>query len=647
MLWCDKIASELDGPQLINDSKTPSGRVHVGALRGVLIHDAVFRAIQDRGLPVRYTFGVDDYDPLDELPVEEKEFFTPYLGAPLCNVPAPPGSPASDLAEHYIREFFDIFRELGVEAETYRLRDVYRSGKFNETIDAILHNAATVRRVYKEVSKAQRPDTWYPFQTVCEQCGRIGTTEVTSYDGKEVGYTCRSDLVTWARGCNYSGKVSPFDGHGKLPWKLEWTAKWKVFPITVEGAGKDHTTKGGSREVAAACLREIFGQEPPLNIPYEFFLVGGAKMSSSRGVGAAAREIADLLPPEILRFLMIKTKPKQPVNFSPDEKSIIKLFNEFDRLHWRTYHDIQITAEEKRVHHLSEVRSEGEFYEADFQLVATIIQLSHLNLVQEIEQRKGSPLTSTDLRHLERRVQSARYWLSHYASHEEKIVLQESLPERAGALTASQRAFLHQLATLLPSTPWEDDELQTQIFAIARSTPISAAQAFQAIYRVLIDRDSGPKAGNLVAFLEPSFVVKRFTELPYSKYEFWQETSVPEEELESWLAEHRPHIAGVSVRLELGTSKGNLPHRETNEHFIPGLGVIEFSIQLDDHKLYTKRVIVNKFKGFNINVQDEIAHFETYGRDYIDGLVKKYELPVSSCVTDVAPSPIAEVSSGN
>ncbi|NOT54424.1 MAG: lysine--tRNA ligase [Deltaproteobacteria bacterium] len=599
MLWCDQVASELAGPQLINDSKTPSGRVHVGALRGVLIHDAVFRAIKDRGLPVRYTFGVDDYDPLDELPVEAKEFFTPYLGAPLCNVPAPPGSSAPDIAEHYIREFFDIFGELGVEAETYRLRDVYRSGRFNEAIDAILHNAATVRRVYLEVSNSQRAETWYPFQTVCEQCGRIGTTEVTGYDGKEVEYTCRANLVTWARGCNYSGKVSPFDGRGKLPWKLEWTAKWRVFPITVEGAGKDHTTKGGSREVAAACLREIFGQQPPLNIPYEFFLVGGAKMSSSRGVGAAAREIADLLPPEILRFLMMKTKPKQPVNFSPDEKSIVKLFNEFDRLHWRTFHDPKITAEEQRVHHIAEIQPEGDFYEADFQLVATILQMPHLNLVHEIEKRKGSPLTAIDLRHLERRVESARYWLKQYASDEEKTALQETLPERARALTATQRAFLHQLATVLPATPWEDDALQTQLFAVARSTPIAPAQAFQAIYRVLIDRESGPKAGNLIAFLEPGFVVKRFTELPYTQEEFWRETAVTEAELEAWLAEQRAHITGVGVRFERGAASG----------------VVEFSIQLDDQKQHTKRVLR--------------ADVETAGRAYVEELGKKYELPVA------------------
>ena len=156
----------------------------------MLIHDVVFRAIQARGLPVRYTFGVDDYDPLDELPAGEEEFFRPYLGAPLCQVPPPPGSSFSDISEHYIQDFFSVFRDLNVEAETYRMRDIYRSGQFNEAIDAILRNAATVRRIYQEVSKSERADNWYPFQTVCEQCGRIGTTEVSDYDGKEVSYTC-------------------------------------------------------------------------------------------------------------------------------------------------------------------------------------------------------------------------------------------------------------------------------------------------------------------------------------------------------------------------------------------------------------------------------------------------------------------------
>ena len=545
MLWCDKIAAQVEragGEQLINDSKTPSGRAHVGALRGVLIHDVVFRAIQARGLSVRYTFGVDDYDPLDELPAGQDEFFREHLGKPLCNVPAPPDSAYSDVAEHFIHDFFSVFEDLHVEAEKYRMRDVYREGRFNEVIDAILCRADVVRGVYKEVSKSERPEDWHPFQAVCEQCGRIGTTEVTAYDGKEVTYTCRPDLVTWAAGCGYRGKVSPFDGNGKLPWKLEWTAKWQTFGITIEGAGKDHTTKGGSRDVAAACLRRIFGQEPPLNVPYEFFLVGGAKMSSSKGLGVSARAMADFLPPEILRFLMIRTKPKQPVNFSPDEKSIVKVFNDFDRLHTRAHHDPKVSEDEKRVYRLSRAGADDDFYTADFQLVATVAQLPHLDLMGELEKRRGSPLTSFERAQLERRLQTARIWLAEYAGPDERILLQETLPKRAEELTAGQRAFLHRLAARLPDVPQEDDALQAALFDVARLTPIAPAQAFKALYRILLDRDSGPKAGNLLAFLDQDFLLNRLRELPYDDVTFWQETGVSREDFEAWLTEHEPHM---------------------------------------------------------------------------------------------------------
>ena len=620
MLWCDKIAAQIEkggGEQLINDSKTPSGRAHVGALRGVLIHDVVFRAIQARGLPVRYTFGVDDYDPLDELPAGEEEFFRPYLGMPLCNVPSPPGSSFSDIAEHYIQDFFSVFHDLNVEAETYRLRDIYRSGQFNAAIDDILRNAATVRGVYKEVSKAERPDNWYPFQAVCEQCGRIGTTEVTDYNGKEVTYTCRPDLVTWAAGCGYQGKISPFDGKGKLPWKLEWTAKWKTFNITIEGAGKDHTTKGGSRDVAAACLRRIFNQAPPLNIPYEFFLVGGAKMSSSKGLGVSARAMADFLPPEILRFLMIRTPPKQPVNFSPDEKSIIKIFNDFDRFHTRVHRDPSVSEDDKRVYHLSQTTLDDDFYAADFQLVATIAQLPHLDLTSEIEKRKGSALTPVEREQLERRAQAARYWLEHYASPEERIVLQKTLPERAAELTASQHAFLHQLAARLPDIPQDDNALQAAVFDAARLTPLAPARAFQAIYRTLLDRDSGPKAGNLLAFLARDFLLQRFCALPYDQAAFWRETSISREEFDAWRAEHREHIKQMTSEakllppLPLGEGRGAGENHTLLEASVR-LGVLECVVELEDNRTHMQRVQLGEFA--------EQAAFDAAAQAYVESV---------------------------
>jgi lysyl-tRNA synthetase class 1 len=546
MFWTEDVAAKCTGPQIINDSKTPSGRVHVGALRGVLIHDAIFRTLREKGIEARYLFGVDDYDPLDEIPAGKGEHFEKYLGQPLCNVPPPDNSPATDMAEHYIREFFEIFDELGVKVEKYRMRDVYQSGRFNSAIDTILQNAATVRRVYKEVSNSDRPETWYPFQVICENCGRIGTTEVFAYDGREVSYRCRPDMVKWARGCGHEGRISPFDGRGKLPWKLEWVAKWVTFPVTIEGAGKDHSTKGGSRDVSAACLKAIFSKEPPLNVPYEFFLVGGAKMSSSRGVGASARQIADLLPPEVLRFLMIRTKPNSPVNFDVKEEGIVKLYNEFDRFQARTVHEKNATPDEAFVYRLAELTPEDDYYNANFQVVSALVQMPHLDVVEQITRRKGAPLTEIERRHLDQRIASAQKWVADYATEEEKTRLQETLPARASELTAAQRAFLHRLADVLPETPWDDDNLQAKIFEIARLTPIEQPVAFKAIYRVLLDREQGPKAGNLLAFLEPGFVIPRCRELPYDTLEFWRQTAISEEDLTKWRTQQAEKIAGFT-----------------------------------------------------------------------------------------------------
>jgi lysyl-tRNA synthetase class 1 len=320
--------------------------------------------------------------------------------------------------------------------------------------------------------------------------------------------------------------------------------------VTIEGAGKDHSTKGGSRDVSAACLQAIFDKEPPLNVPYEFFLANGAKMSSSRGIGAAARNIADLLPPEVLRFLMIRTKPLTPVNFDVNEAGkikeewFVKLFNEFDRFQSRTIHEKNATPDEAYVYRLSEVQPEEDYYSANFQLVSALVQMPHLDVIEQITKRKGAPLTETERQHLDRRIASAKLWVEQYASEEEKTRLQETLPARAQELTAAQRAFLHRLAEVLPQTPWNDDSLQTKIFEVARLTPIDQPVAFKAIYRVLIDREQGPKAGNLLAFLEPGFVVPRFLDpaLAFDTLEFWRQTATSLEDLEKWMTQQQEKI---------------------------------------------------------------------------------------------------------
>ena len=105
--WADQLANQLshETAQVINDSKTPSGRIHIGALRGPLIHDLVYRACQSAGIPAAFMYGYDDFDPLDNIPPYLKyEEYQPYLGKPLRYVPSP--NPKLSYADFFIGELF-------------------------------------------------------------------------------------------------------------------------------------------------------------------------------------------------------------------------------------------------------------------------------------------------------------------------------------------------------------------------------------------------------------------------------------------------------------------------------------------------------------------------------------------------------------
>jgi lysyl-tRNA synthetase class 1 len=602
MHWTDEVAETLKsypmppnagGVHVINDSKTPSGRAHVGALRGVLIHDAMFRTLKESGVQVKYRFGCDDYDPVDELPHGMKEQYQQYLGQPLCNTPAPPGSSATDMADHFITDFWSVFKDLGVECEFYRMRDIYRAGTFNEAIDRILSQAERVREIYKEVSNSDRPKGWLPFQVICENCGRVGTVECTNYDGKTVEYVCKPDLVEWAKGCGHRGKASPFDGKGKLPWKLEWVAKWATFPVTIEGAGEDHNTKGGSRDVAAHCLKAIYGRNAPQNIPYSFVLVGGKKMSSSKGLGVSAREVADFLPPEMLRYLMLRTKPLSQTNFEPTEEALVKLFNEYDRAHAKTFAvppDPKFPIHEKKNFTLSVVHTQdaaemAAYFECEFQLVLALVQMPHLNILAEFERIKGSPLTPIERSHMDRRVHAAKYFIANMALPEERLTLQTTPPARTSELSAVQRGFLHMLAEKLKTCEWTGEALQGAVFDAARQTPIDQPTAFLAFYRVLLDNTKGPKAGNFLAFLKREDLVRLFSAVPLDEAEYLSQSTSTIDEVRKFALE----------------GKSKAIHALYASRSIGGKTFLEARITTDDGKSHVRRV-------------DATADFETTER---------------------------------
>ena len=92
MFWADEIAASAIGPQVVNDSKTPSGTVHVGSLRGPVVVDTIARALRSASVPVELRYGVDDLDPMDAQALLTPDAIERSMGVPLAHVPDPPAT---------------------------------------------------------------------------------------------------------------------------------------------------------------------------------------------------------------------------------------------------------------------------------------------------------------------------------------------------------------------------------------------------------------------------------------------------------------------------------------------------------------------------------------------------------------------------
>ena len=521
MFWADRIAKDIQEKRakeigagkklLIRDEKTLSGRVHIGSMRGVAIHGLVGEVLSGYGIENEYRYELNDFDPFDSIPgYLDASVYTEHLGKPLYTVPSPePGF--ANYAEYFGEELKGVIKKAGFFPEYYRATELYQSGKMDECIRIALTRVADVRRILKEVSGSVKDESWLPISVVCEHCGKMMTTRAYDFDGDTVGYTCDKG-PDGTLPCGHEGRIAPWKGAAKLFWKVDWAAKWAVQGVDIEGAGKDHSTKGGSRDVAKHIAIELFGIEAPFDIPYEFFLVGGKKMSSSKGRGSTAYEMSELFPPEVFRLSLIGKDINQQIDVDPAGDSVPRMFDWYDELAEKVRNGE--SDDFTRLYELCQLpkyqAEDAVPWQMRFSLVSLIVQMPHLDLQQEAQQVKGSPLTVDELRVLEERASYARFWLSTYAPEENRYELQHGAVTYA--LSESQRSALKALHGYMAGEQRMGEELHERLHAFKTEIPIAPKELFTALYQIFLARDSGPKAGWFLSVLPHEYALERLLE---------------------------------------------------------------------------------------------------------------------------------------
>jgi lysyl-tRNA synthetase class 1 len=486
-------AAQKGRQHLVSTGITPSGDIHIGNMREILTGDAIFRALSERGVQCSFNYIADNIDPLRRVyPFLDPAVFEQHVGKPLCDIPCPCGDHAS-YAEHFLAPFIEALDRLGVRVEVVRANEMYRRGEFDEVMITALTHQADIEEILQQETGKEVADDWSPFNVICTDCSRMTETTVTGFDpdARTVSYTCP---------CGASGTV-PIAGNGKLTWRVDWPARWKVFGVTIEPFGKDHASRGGSYDTGSRIAREVFGIEPPLPVPYEWIsLRGKGDMSSSKGNVITISEVLDVVPAEVLRYFVFRSNPTKSLGFDPG----LPLLNLFDE------YAAAAAKGDNRAVELSQIRAE-RLLGIPYRHIVSLNQTTGGNIdrIAAILERNGVEVSNKE--RLQQLVTYASRWLETFAPEEVKFQIQDSLPEQAGELSDEQKRVLALLADRLQHG-MNADQIHNLIYEIKEELGIAPGAVFKAIYVSLLGKDRGPRAGWFLSSLDIDFLKTRFAE---------------------------------------------------------------------------------------------------------------------------------------
>jgi len=496
MHWADEVAERLiaSGKEIvINTGITPSGEIHVGNLREMITGDAVYRALRERGVSLRFFYVADTADPLRRVYPFLDESYAEHVGKPLCEIPCPCGKHPS-YAEHFLAPFLESLPELGIEAEPLRVDELYRDGKYLQTTITSLEKRDEIAKIIDEETGKTTLSDWSPFMPRCNKCGRINSTTVKGFDADDatVDYECE---------CGDSGSA-PIAGGGKLAWRVDWPARWKILKVTYEPFGKDHASRGGSFATGKRISEEVFDYPAPDSVIYEWIsLKGMGDMSSSKGNVLTIRQMLDVVPPDILRYLILRTPPRKSIVFDPGQP-MLRLIDEYDRV---------VTEEgSKRVCQLSAV-TKAPPVRVPYRHLVSVVQMAQDKPEEILNALKRSGYDVSRKEEILARAEYARRWLERFAPEEVKFEIQSTLPVQAKELSEGQKKAMRDLSERLRDG-MSAEEIHQLLYVIREEIGLEPKHIFEAVYTALLGKPTGPRAGWFLSALEPDFLRKRFRE---------------------------------------------------------------------------------------------------------------------------------------
>ena len=480
LAWAEKVAESLGaGPHVVVSGISVSGNIHAGNLREVLVAEAVANALRARGEEVRFIFHADTIDPLRKIAPGIPQSYEEYIGHSLSHIPDPEGCHVS-YAEHFLAPFEEALRQMDMDVEVLRSHDLYEQGVYTEVTREAIERTDDLRKILQDVTNRKMPEDWSPYLPRASS-GKLTGMRVLEHVPEQTSVVF-ADEDGFEEAANYS------EGEGKLGWRVELAARWKALGVTFEPFGKDHTSRGGSTDTADRMSREVFDYLVPGRYEYEWIgLKGRGDMSSSRGIVLLPKDLLEIMPPDAVRRIILGRDPARRFD--------IDLEGGFPRF-------------------MDEYRAENGESNVPFAHLVTVAQTvgDDIEAAARMLRRGGYDDAASDTDRLARDLRFARNWAAEWAPESMRLGLLglEESREAAAGLDDEQRAYLREVSERL-EPEMDGEAVQDVLYSTAIGRGLKPKRAFAAVYRVLLGKGSGPKAGPFIAGLTLDQVNERFS----------------------------------------------------------------------------------------------------------------------------------------
>jgi lysyl-tRNA synthetase class 1 len=514
--WIDKVADTLVkrekklGRSLdmikVESGLGASGIPHIGSMGDAVRAYGIALALQNLGYRSELIAYSDDMDGLRKIPQGLPDWLKNYIAQPVSAIPDPFGQCHASYGAHMSSLLLDGLDKTGVKYRFQSGKQAYKSGLLISQIDVLLKNNDRIGKKIAEFVGQDKYTEILPYFPICRNCGRLYTAVAEKYlsDEKKVAYICQGGRIgkVDVKGCGYRGEADITKGEGKLPWKVEFAARWQALDIRFEAYGKDIMDSVRINDWVAD---DVLGFHHPLHVKYEMFLdKSGKKISKSSGnVLTPQMWLRYGLPESILLLLFKRITGTRHVGID----DIPILMDEYDY-----YEDLYFgKVKEDNIAKSTKTKGIYEYINKLNSPKQPSIHIPYRFLVQQAALYPTSDESRYDKifdrlvkygmvkdkdkidNNIIKKIMLAANWADDNTNQDEKFEVKLNDIQKGAilGLIETLRSFSN-----MQNTAENAKNLQSKVFDVARSNNLEPKELFTLLYMMFLNANRGPRIGN-------------------------------------------------------------------------------------------------------------------------------------------------------